>query len=168
MEASATAWELDSDEIASIASEDLHEHRPNRWTGAKSTWRTLTEEDRLLWQSMKQIQDQDLAVHLYNAFALKRRGRNPETAQDLVVKTVSRYHLLCHKQYALTTELRNLAKKVFGHHLRHGLHGHSNINMCPRSASPTNSKTKMTISHSAEMKRYSLVLSSRKKYLLLY
>ncbi|KAF5631997.1 uncharacterized protein FTJAE_7727 [Fusarium tjaetaba] len=89
MEASATAWELDSDEIASIASEDLHEHRPNRWTGAKSTWRTLTEEDRLLWQSMKQIQDQDLAVHLYNAFALKRRGRNPETAQDLVVKTES-------------------------------------------------------------------------------
>ncbi|KAK2683632.1 hypothetical protein RAB80_001578 [Fusarium oxysporum f. sp. vasinfectum] len=89
MEASATTWELDSDEIASIASEDLHEHRPNRWTGAKSTWRTLTEEDRLLWQSMKQIKDQDLAVHLYNAFALKRRGRNPETAQDLVVRTES-------------------------------------------------------------------------------
>ncbi|ENH61512.1 hypothetical protein FOC1_g10016329 [Fusarium oxysporum f. sp. cubense race 1] len=89
MEASATTWELDSDEIASIASEDLHEHRPNRWTGAKSTWRTLTEEDRMLWQSMKQIKDQDLAVHLYNAFALKRRGRNPETAQDLVVRTES-------------------------------------------------------------------------------
>ncbi|KAF9780710.1 hypothetical protein IL306_015003 [Fusarium sp. DS 682] len=89
MEASATTWELDSDEIASIASEELHEHRPNRWTGAKSTWRTLTEEDRLVWQSMKQIQDQDLAVHLYNAFALKRRGRNPETAQDLVVRTES-------------------------------------------------------------------------------
>ncbi|KAF4340568.1 hypothetical protein FBEOM_5508 [Fusarium beomiforme] len=89
MEASATAWELDSDEIASIASEELHEHRPNRWTGAKSTWRTLTEEDRLLWKSMKQIQDQDLAVHLYNAFALKRRGRNPETAQGLVIRTES-------------------------------------------------------------------------------
>ncbi|WKT39718.1 Rrn9 domain [Fusarium oxysporum f. sp. vasinfectum] len=89
MEASATTWELDSDEIASIASEDLYEHRPNRWMGAKSTWRTLTEEDRLLWQSMKQIKDQDLAVHLYNAFALKRRGRNPETAQDLVVRTES-------------------------------------------------------------------------------
>jgi hypothetical protein len=90
MESSATAWELDSDEIASIASEDLHAHRPNRWTGPKSTWRTLTEEDRLLWQSMKQIQDQDLAVHLYNAFALKRRSQNAATAQDLVVTTVSR------------------------------------------------------------------------------
>lgn len=93
MESSATAWELDSDEIASIASEDLHEHRPNRWTGPKSTWRTLTEEDRLVWQSMKQIQDQDLAVHLYNAFALKRRSQNAATAQDLVVTTVSRSQL---------------------------------------------------------------------------
>ncbi|KAM0440997.1 hypothetical protein ACHAPT_000302 [Fusarium lateritium] len=87
MEASATAWELDSDEIASIASEDLHENRPNRWTGPKSTWRTLTEEDRLLWQSMKQLQDQDLSVHLYNAFALKRRSRDAESALDLMVKT---------------------------------------------------------------------------------
>ncbi|GKU03901.1 hypothetical protein FLAG1_06432 [Fusarium langsethiae] len=89
MESSATAWELDSDEIASITSEDLHTHRPNRWTGPKSTWRTLTEEDRLLWQSMKQIQDQDLAVHLYDAFALKRQGQNEATAQNLVVKTES-------------------------------------------------------------------------------
>ncbi|KAL6358840.1 hypothetical protein LRP88_09032 [Fusarium phalaenopsidis] len=87
MEASATAWELDSDEIASIASEDLRENRPNRWTGPKSTWRTLTEEDRLLWQSMKQLQDQDLSVHLYNAFALKRRSRDAESARDLMVKT---------------------------------------------------------------------------------
>ncbi|KAF5669292.1 hypothetical protein FHETE_5050 [Fusarium heterosporum] len=87
MESTATAWELESDEIASIASEDLHEHRPNRWTGPKSTWRTLTEEDRLLWQSMKQIQDQDLAVHLYNAFTLKRRSQNTASAQDLVVTT---------------------------------------------------------------------------------
>ncbi|KAM0353479.1 hypothetical protein ACHAPU_001490 [Fusarium lateritium] len=85
MESNATAWELESDEIASIASEDLHENRPNRWTGPKSTWRTLTEEDRLLWQAMKQIQNQDLAVHLYNAFALKRRSKNAASAQDSVV-----------------------------------------------------------------------------------
>ncbi|KAG8674754.1 hypothetical protein FPOAC2_00790 [Fusarium poae] len=89
MESSATAWELDSDEIASIASEDLHAHRPNRWTGPKSTWRTLTEEDRLVWQSMKQVQDQDLAVHLYDAFALKRQGQNEATSQNLIVKTES-------------------------------------------------------------------------------
>lgn len=80
--------ELDSDEIASIASEDLHEHRPNRWTGPKSTWRALTEEERLLWQSMKRLGDQDLALHLYNAFALKKRARDPSTAQDLTIQTV--------------------------------------------------------------------------------
>ncbi|KPM36768.1 hypothetical protein AK830_g9792 [Neonectria ditissima] len=87
MEPSSTNWELDSDEIASIASEDLHQHRPNRWTGAKSSWRTITEEDRLVWRSMKQLQDRDLAVHLYNTFALKRRGRDAATAADLMVQT---------------------------------------------------------------------------------
>lgn len=86
MEASSANWELDSDEIASIASEDLHQHRPNRWTGAKSSWRTLTEEERLLWQSMKQLQDHDLAAHLYNTFALKRRGRDAVTAKDVMVR----------------------------------------------------------------------------------
>ncbi|KAH7155551.1 hypothetical protein B0J13DRAFT_469600 [Dactylonectria estremocensis] len=86
MESSSANWELDSDEIASIASEDLHEHRPNRWTGAKSSWRTLTEEERLLWQSMKRLQDNDLAAHLYNAFALKRRGRDAVTAKELMIR----------------------------------------------------------------------------------
>lgn len=88
-ESGPVKWDLDSDEIASITSEDLHTHRPNRWKGPKSSWRTLTEEDRLLWQSMKSLQDQDLAVHLYDAFALKRRGRDPKSAQDLRVTTVS-------------------------------------------------------------------------------
>ncbi|KAK7416645.1 hypothetical protein QQX98_005116 [Neonectria punicea] len=87
MEPTTANWELDSDEIASIASEDLHQHRPNRWTGAKSSWRTITEEDRLVWHSMKQLQDRDLAVHLYNSFALKRRGRDAKTAADLMVQT---------------------------------------------------------------------------------
>ena len=88
MGSSSARWDLDNDEIASIASEDLHNNRPNRWKGPKSSWRTLTEEDRLLWHSMKSLQDQDLAVHLYNAFALKKRGKDPATAQDLVVETV--------------------------------------------------------------------------------
>jgi hypothetical protein len=86
---SATAWDLDKDEIASIASDELHQSRPNRWTGPKSTWRTLTEEERLLWQSMKRLEDQDLAIHLYNTFALKKRGKDPETAQDLIVQNVT-------------------------------------------------------------------------------
>ncbi|KFH43862.1 hypothetical protein ACRE_053670 [Hapsidospora chrysogenum ATCC 11550] len=79
--------ELDNDEIASIASEDLHEHRPNRWRGPKSTWLGLTEEERTVWQSMRRIDDRDLGVHLYNAFALKKRGRDPATAMDLTVQT---------------------------------------------------------------------------------
>lgn len=85
-----TTWrDLDSDEIASVASEDLHENRPNRWRGKRSTWRTLTEDERLVWQSMRTLGDRDLAAHLYNVFALKRRAKDPATAQDLVVQTVS-------------------------------------------------------------------------------
>ncbi|KAM3442130.1 hypothetical protein MY4824_001142 [Beauveria thailandica] len=80
-------WDLDSDEIASIASEELHENRPNRWRGSKATWRHVTEEERMLWRSMKQLQDEDLGVHLYNAFALKKRATNPETAKDSAIKT---------------------------------------------------------------------------------
>lgn len=82
-------WDLDSDEIASVTSEDLHDNRPNRWTGPKSTWRTLTEEERLLWRSMRQLAGKDLAAHLYDAFALKRQGKDPATAPSLTVKTVS-------------------------------------------------------------------------------
>ncbi|EGX95399.1 RNA polymerase I specific transcription initiation factor [Cordyceps militaris CM01] len=81
------AWDLDSDEIASIASEELHENRPNRWKGSKSTWRDITEEERLLWRFMKQLQDEDLGVHLYNAFALKKRAADPETAKEFLVQT---------------------------------------------------------------------------------
>ena len=81
-------WDLDSVEIASIASEELHENRPNRWRGPKATWRYVTEEERMLWRSMKQLQDEDLGVHLYNAFALKKRATNPESAKDLAIKTV--------------------------------------------------------------------------------
>ena len=83
-------WEnLDSDDIASIASEDLHAHRPNRWRGPTSTWRHLTEEERLLLRSMDKLRDEDLGIHLYNAFALKRQGRDPEAAKYLTIKTVS-------------------------------------------------------------------------------
>ncbi|KAG6160823.1 hypothetical protein E4U37_004836 [Claviceps purpurea] len=80
-------WEeLDSDDIASVMSEDLYENRPNRWTGPRSTWRALVREERMLWRSMQQVVDQDLAVHLYNAFALKRRDLDARTAQGLTMK----------------------------------------------------------------------------------
>ncbi|KJZ77338.1 hypothetical protein HIM_03062 [Hirsutella minnesotensis 3608] len=81
-----SSWNLDSDEIASVTSEDLHENRPNRWIGAKSSWRHLTAEERQLWRSMQQLQGQDLAVHLYDAFAL-RSCRDPETLRGLTVRT---------------------------------------------------------------------------------
>lgn len=43
----------------------------------------------MLWRSMQQVVDQDLAVHLYNAFALKRRDLDARTAQGLTMKLVS-------------------------------------------------------------------------------
>lgn len=86
---SSTEWkDLDTDEIASIASDELHENRPNRWRGPKSTWRALTEEETTLWQSLKSIDDANLSAHLYNSFALKKRANDPATAQDLTAKTV--------------------------------------------------------------------------------
>lgn len=76
-------WDLDTDEIASIASEELHENRPNRWKGPKSTWRNLTQEERLLWRSLKQLDNEDLGVHLYNAFQLDQTLTSTTTqAQD--------------------------------------------------------------------------------------
>ncbi|PTB40479.1 uncharacterized protein TrAFT101_005664 [Trichoderma asperellum] len=85
MDRSSPEWDLDSDEIASVTSQDLHDNRPNRWTGHQRTWQRMTAEERRLWQSMEAVEDQDLAVHLYNAFALKKRGKDAKTAQDVTV-----------------------------------------------------------------------------------
>ncbi|TPX15509.1 uncharacterized protein E0L32_004489 [Thyridium curvatum] len=68
-------FDYDTDEIRSIDSEDLYEARPNRWKGSHATWRTLTEDDRLTHTALEQTRNQDLSVHLYNAFALKHRHR---------------------------------------------------------------------------------------------
>jgi hypothetical protein len=88
MDRSSPEWDLDSDDIASVTSQDLHDHRPNRWSGKQRTWQRMTAEERQLWQSMEAVEDQDLAVHLYNAFALKKRGKDSETAQDVTVALV--------------------------------------------------------------------------------
>lgn len=63
-----------TDEINSLASEDLYTSRPNRWSGAASTWRTFTEEDRQTYAALAALRDKDLSAHLYNAFALRRPG----------------------------------------------------------------------------------------------
>ena len=65
-------WDKDSSEIQSEASSDLHEERPNRWRGPPSSWRALTEEDRLVDHSLSRERDNNLAIHLYNDFALRR------------------------------------------------------------------------------------------------
>ncbi|RBQ82202.1 hypothetical protein VDGD_06100 [Verticillium dahliae] len=72
-------WDLDTDEIRSTASDELYETRPNRWRGPLSTWRHMTEEERLLHQNMEQVRDQDLAIHLFNAAMLRNP---PQGSQD--------------------------------------------------------------------------------------
>lgn len=52
-----------------------HTHRPNRWTGPPSTWRTYTKEERNVISSLDTVRSQDLSIHLYNAHAIKSRLR---------------------------------------------------------------------------------------------
>ncbi|TDZ27519.1 hypothetical protein C8034_v009727 [Colletotrichum sidae] len=74
MAAKDEEWDLDSDEIRSIDSEELYETRPNRWKGHPSTWNAYTEEERFLHRSLETIRNRNLSVHLYNVFALKNRA----------------------------------------------------------------------------------------------
>ncbi|KAK4116674.1 hypothetical protein N656DRAFT_765589 [Canariomyces notabilis] len=64
--------DMDTDEIHSADSDELHERRPNRWRGHPSTWRTWTERDRRTWYALESARKADLAVHLFNAFGLKK------------------------------------------------------------------------------------------------
>ncbi|KAK1992833.1 RNA polymerase I-specific transcription initiation factor [Colletotrichum falcatum] len=80
MTADEESWDLDTDEIRSVDSEELYENRPNRWKGNRSTWYAYTQEERLLYRSMEKERNQDLSVHLYNAFALKHRPVRPKKA----------------------------------------------------------------------------------------
>ncbi|KAG9189568.1 N-terminal acetyltransferase B complex catalytic subunit [Alternaria panax] len=76
--------DLDTDsESARDDIDDDEPVRPNRFLGRPQAWRSYTQADRQIVESLAQIQDTDLAAHLYNAHALKRRIRRPEedTAQ---------------------------------------------------------------------------------------
>jgi len=55
--------------------------RTNKFLGLAQTWDSYTEADRQIVESLEQMEDTDLAAHLYNAHALKRRLRRP--VQDL-------------------------------------------------------------------------------------
>ncbi|KAI1774558.1 RNA polymerase I-specific transcription initiation factor-domain-containing protein [Hypoxylon cercidicola] len=65
---------LPSQESEGSFDEDEEEdERPNRWRGPKSTWQHLNSQEINTLTALKEICDRDLSVHLYNAFALKRR-----------------------------------------------------------------------------------------------
>ncbi|KAF4839489.1 hypothetical protein CGCSCA4_v011215 [Colletotrichum siamense] len=81
MMANEEQWDLDTDEIRSIDSEELYETRPNRWKGSKATWHVYTQEERLIYKSLEEIRNRDLSVHLYNAFALKNRETRAGAAE---------------------------------------------------------------------------------------
>lgn len=67
------------DEDASAA-DDSDEERENRFDGPASTWRFYTESERNLAASLDQQRANDLSLHLYNAYALKAKARDAETA----------------------------------------------------------------------------------------
>ncbi|PQE04267.1 hypothetical protein CJF31_00004204 [Rutstroemia sp. NJR-2017a BVV2] len=56
--------------------------RANRWRGPPRTWQQLTEEERGLAASLDELRNRDLSVHLYNAFALKRRAKEFDARID--------------------------------------------------------------------------------------
>ncbi|KAI1289025.1 RNA polymerase I-specific transcription initiation factor-domain-containing protein [Xylaria venustula] len=84
----------DSEDESNNAEE---EQRPNRWTGPPSTWQQLNSAEINTLTALNEIRNRDLAVHLYNAFALRhRRGRarggigdgvGPVAEQDVDVAT---------------------------------------------------------------------------------
>jgi hypothetical protein len=68
----------DGADSASVVSESSSESlqsigRPNKYRGPPSTWRSWTEAERQLATSLDQERAADLAIHLYNSHALKRR-----------------------------------------------------------------------------------------------
>lgn len=56
--------------------------RPNKHHGPPSTWRSWTVAERELAASLDQLGAKDLAVHLFNAFALKRRAKRLEQGRN--------------------------------------------------------------------------------------
>lgn len=78
---SPTASVSQVDEYLSHLSEELSNHselhpasRSNKYNGPQSTWRSWTASERELANSLGQLKAKDLAVHLYNAHALKKRA----------------------------------------------------------------------------------------------
>ncbi|KAI0467201.1 RNA polymerase I-specific transcription initiation factor-domain-containing protein [Xylaria cf. heliscus] len=67
----------DSDEYLPDSDDsDAEDGRPNRWTGPPSTWQQLNSAEIDTLTALNEIHNQDLSIHLYNAFALKHRHRH--------------------------------------------------------------------------------------------
>ncbi|PSR94480.1 hypothetical protein BD289DRAFT_427215 [Coniella lustricola] len=71
-------WDKSTSEIQSEDSENLYNSRPNRWRGPPQSWRALTEQDRLSYTALERLRNDDLSLHLYNAFALRHPRRRPQ------------------------------------------------------------------------------------------
>ncbi|KAF3387175.1 hypothetical protein F1880_000838 [Penicillium rolfsii] len=57
--------------------------RPNRWTGAATTYRRLTADERGAYEAVVTNRARDLAAHLYNAYAIRtQRNQGRGTSQD--------------------------------------------------------------------------------------
>jgi hypothetical protein len=113
MESSHDASDVDEDSEKSVNSSGPSEsNRRNRFTGPRSTWRMLTDDERLVSTSMTQLRDQDLSVHLYNAHAMKARHYDGELASRLktwVNKVSLPYWLPGSKQFILIYLLGTMA-----------------------------------------------------------
>ncbi|EXJ81331.1 hypothetical protein A1O3_07621 [Capronia epimyces CBS 606.96] len=48
--------------------------RPNRYFGPASTWKSWTEEERTVAMGLDRVRSQNLTLHLFNAFHLKRKA----------------------------------------------------------------------------------------------
>ncbi|KAI3324521.1 hypothetical protein HD806DRAFT_48083 [Xylariaceae sp. AK1471] len=64
------------------------DERPNRWTGPPSTWQQLNSAEIDTLTALNEIRNQDLSVHLYDAFALKHRHDKGETQGARLAKPV--------------------------------------------------------------------------------
>ncbi|KAF9698942.1 hypothetical protein EKO04_002874 [Ascochyta lentis] len=71
------AQDLAGNDADSEESDDHEPERPNRWKGPPQTWKGYNAADRQIAESLQQLEDADLAAHLYDAHALKRRVRKP-------------------------------------------------------------------------------------------
>ncbi|KAI1119123.1 RNA polymerase I-specific transcription initiation factor-domain-containing protein [Nemania sp. NC0429] len=67
--------------------EDEDERR-NRWMGPPSTWQQLNGTEISTLAALNEIRNQDLSIHLYNAFALKHRHDDKEEKTENATRPV--------------------------------------------------------------------------------